>query len=95
MRFNDTITGAFFVAVALGIIALSTGFHTPTGQRFGPGLFPVCTALLMAAGGAGLIVKGWLNRRTHPWVTLADWWRDPKLVLNKALLAFLDQDVEE
>ena len=94
MRFNDTITGAFFVALALGIIVLSVGFHTPPGQRFGPGLFPVCTALLMAAGGSGLIVKGWVNREGQPWVVLADWWRAPRLVLNgasifAALLAYL------
>ncbi len=94
MRFNDTITGAFFITLAFGIIVLSTGFHTPSGQRFGPGLFPVCTALLMGAAGSGLVVKGWLNRQTHPWVTLADWWREPKLVLNGAaifgaLLAYL------
>ncbi len=94
MRFNDTITGGFFVALALAIIVLTTGFHTPPGQRFGPGLFPVCTALLMAAAGGGLMVKGWVNRATHPWVTLAEWWREPRLVLNGAaifggLLAYL------
>lgn len=94
MRFNDAITGAFFLALALGIIVVSTGFHTPPGQRFGPGLFPVCTALLMAAAGCALIRKGLRNLYAHPWVKLADWWRKPRLVLNGAailgaLLAYL------
>ncbi len=84
MRFSNLVIGAFFIALAIGIIFLSAGFDASAGQRFGPGLFPTCTALLMGAAGSALFIKALLQREVRPWVELADWWREKRLVLNGA-----------
>ena len=84
MRFSNLVTGAFFIALAIGIIFLSAGFDASAGQRFGPGLFPTCTALLMGAAGSALFIKAWLQREVRPWVELADWWREKRLVSGAA-----------
>ncbi|MBL8571864.1 MAG: tripartite tricarboxylate transporter TctB family protein [Phreatobacter sp.] len=94
MRFNDAILGAIFLALALGMIALTQGFHTPQGQKFGPGFFPTIVASVMAVAAIGLIVKGLVNRAAHPWIELDPWFSKPRLVLQGAsvfgfLLAYL------
>jgi putative tricarboxylic transport membrane protein len=90
MKFNDTILGAIFLALALGLIALAQGFHTPPGQRFGPAFFPTIVASVMAAAALGLIVKGVLARPGRRWLELDEWFRAPRRVLQGAsIFAFL------
>jgi len=84
MRFNDLITGCFFLLLGLGVILMSMDFNTPAGQRFGPGLFPIVTATMMALAGAGLMVKGWRARQAQRWIVLEGWWREPRRVFQGA-----------
>jgi len=94
MRLNDTLLGALFLALAIGLILGAQGFHTPPGQKFGPGFFPTIVAGVMAAAALGLIAKGLVNRSGRPWVELDSWFSNPRLVLQGAsvflfLLAYL------
>ena len=86
MKFNDAIVGAAFVALALTLIALALGFHTPPGQKFGPGFFPIITASAMGLAGLGLIAKGIVNRATQPWVAIDPWFGVPRLAFQGAAI---------
>jgi putative tricarboxylic transport membrane protein len=90
MRLNDTLLGALFLALAIGMIATAQGFHTPPGQKFGPGFFPTIIATVMGAAAVGLIVKGLVNRTGRRWVELDPWFSSPRLVLHGiSVFAFL------
>jgi putative tricarboxylic transport membrane protein len=90
MRFNDTLVGAAFLALALFIIVNASGFHTPPGQKFGPGFFPTIVACVMAAAALGLIAKGLILRRGAPLVEFDAWCSRPRLVLQGvAVFGFL------
>lgn len=94
MRLNDTLLGAIFLALALGMIAVAQGFHTPPGQKFGPGFFPTIIASVMGAAAIGLILKGLVNRGSRRWVELDSWFSNPRMILQGAsvfvfLLAYL------
>jgi putative tricarboxylic transport membrane protein len=84
MKFNDAIVGAAFVALALMLIGLAIGFHTPPGQKFGPGFFPIIIATAMGLAGCGLVVKGFVNRAAQPWVAIDPWFRVPRLAVQGA-----------
>lgn len=91
MRFNDAILGAFFLALSGYIILSAAGFHTPPGQKFGPGFFPTIVASVMGAAALGLIVKGLVARRGGGrLVDLDPWLSRPRLVVHGvAVFAFL------
>jgi putative tricarboxylic transport membrane protein len=84
MRFNDAVLGAAFLALALFVIVSASGFHTPPGQKFGPGFFPTIVACVMAAAALGLIAKGLVNRASQPLVRLDAWFGRPRLLLHGA-----------
>jgi putative tricarboxylic transport membrane protein len=90
MRLNDALLGAIFLALAIGMIAVAQGFHTPAGQKFGPAFFPTIIATVMGAAAIGLILKGRVNRAGRPWVELDAWFSNPRLILQGAsVFAFL------
>jgi tripartite-type tricarboxylate transporter receptor subunit TctC len=84
MRLNEALLGAIFLALAIGMIAVAQGFHTPPGQKFGPGFFPTIIASVMGAAAIGLILKGFANRAGKRWVELDPWFSSPRLVLQGA-----------
>jgi putative tricarboxylic transport membrane protein len=89
MRFNDILIGSVFLALAIGIILVAAGFHTPPGQRFGPGFFPTIVAAVMAAASIGLILRGVASGR-RPWVVWEDWVTRPGgLLRGGSVFAFL------
>lgn len=90
MRFNDAVLGAAFLALALFIIFSASGFHTPPGQKFGPGFFPTIIASVMAVAALGLIAKGLIARHGTRLVEFDAWCSNPRLVLQGvAVFAFL------
>lgn len=91
MRFNDAVLGALFLALSAFIILSSAGFHTPPGQKFGPGFFPTITAAVMGIAAAGLVLKGILQRRAGGRIVDLDpWLSSPRLVLHGvSVFAFL------
>lgn len=52
---KDFWAGLFFIAVALGFIALASRYGTGNMHRMGPGLFPILVSMLLAS--LGLIVS--------------------------------------
>ena len=94
MRLNDTLLGAIFLALAVGMIAMAQGFHTPPGQKFGPGFFPTIIGSVMGVAAIGLILKGLVNREGRGWIDLDPWFSSPRLLLQGAsvfvfLIAYL------
>ena len=91
MRFNDIVLGAAFLALAAFIILSAAGFHTPPGQKFGPGFFPTIVAAVMGLAALGLIAKGVVNRSGGARMLELDAWTSrPRLVLHGvAVFAFL------
>lgn len=90
MKFNDTVVGAFFAALAAAMILLARGFHVPVGQKFGPAFFPTIVAAIMGVAGLVLVARGIANRRSQPLLELEPWTRDPGRVLNGlAIFGFL------
>lgn len=94
MRLHDSLLGAIVLALAIGLIVAASGFHTPPGQRFGPGFFPTIVASVMGAAALGLIAKGLVNRGGRRLVELDAWFASPRLLIQGAavfvfLLAYL------
>ncbi|MFN3613180.1 MAG: tripartite tricarboxylate transporter TctB family protein [Rubrimonas sp.] len=59
MRFNDAVSGLFFLLFGVGMIVIADGFPGFPGQRFGPALFPSLLGGGLIAAGGLLIVQGW------------------------------------
>jgi putative tricarboxylic transport membrane protein len=90
MRFNDAILGVVFLALSAFVIQSAAGFHTPPGQKFGPGFFPTIVASVMGLAAIGLILKGIAFRRGARLVDLDPWLSSPRLILQGvAVFAFL------
>jgi putative tricarboxylic transport membrane protein len=89
MRFNDSLVGAVFLALAIAIIVTASGFHTPPGQRFGPGFFPTIVASVMAVAAIAMILRGLVSGR-RAWIELDSWVSQPAGVVRGAsIFAFL------
>jgi putative tricarboxylic transport membrane protein len=82
LKFNDAVSGLFFIALALAIFLLTRNYPEMPGQAYGPDLFPRLIATLMAVGGAVLLIKGWRKLSEIPLVKLEDWCRSPRHVGN-------------
>ncbi|MBM3523794.1 MAG: tripartite tricarboxylate transporter TctB family protein [Alphaproteobacteria bacterium] len=90
MRLHDSLLGAIFLALAIGLIVAASGFHSPPGQKFGPGFFPTIVASVMGAAALGLIAKGLVNRAGRRLVELDPWFSSPRLLVQgAAVFAFL------
>lgn len=59
MRFNDAVSGLFFLLFGLAMIVIATGFPGFPGQRYGPSLFPSLLGGGLMIAGVMLIVQGW------------------------------------
>ncbi len=86
MKFNDAISGAVLLALAVAVIAHGRSFPKMPGQFVGPGLFPGLIAAALAIGAVVLIVRGIAARATQPWVRLDAWVREPVLLLRFAIV---------
>jgi putative tricarboxylic transport membrane protein len=78
LKVNDAITGAMFLALAIGVFLYSGSFPAMRGVAYGPDLFPRIIAAMMALGGVVLIFGGLRHARTSPLVELANWARNPR-----------------
>jgi putative tricarboxylic transport membrane protein len=86
MKFNDAIIGAAVLLLAAVMVGMAQGFHTPPGQKFGPGFFPTIVGAIMGVSAVILILRGWLARRSVPWLTLDAWFSDRRLLLHGAAI---------
>ncbi|MEY4317735.1 MAG: hypothetical protein RI902_1543 [Pseudomonadota bacterium] len=73
MKFNDTLSGAALLALALAILFTIQSYPTIPGQNIGPAAFPGLLASLLAVCSVLLIVKGLRNKEDTAWIELGDW----------------------
>jgi putative tricarboxylic transport membrane protein len=88
MKASDLLIGA--ILVLIGLLVSAYGYVLPpmVGQRFGAGLFPMLIGLSLIGFGAILAFQDVEQRRLQPapLLEMADWFRDPKLFGNMALI---------
>lgn len=90
MRVNDIISGVVLIAISIFMIYLTLDFPDFPGQKYGPALFPRILASSLILCGAILIARGVSMRRAGgPWISLADWARDPGRLASFLLLPVL------
>jgi putative tricarboxylic transport membrane protein len=73
MKFNDMLSGAALLALALAILLTIQSYPTIPGQNIGPGAFPGLLASLLAVCSVLLIIKGLRNKEQQAWIALGDW----------------------
>ena len=73
MKFNDTLSGAALLALALAILFTIQSYPTIPGQNIGPAAFPGLLASLLAVCSVLLIIKGLRNKEQQAWIALGDW----------------------
>ena len=73
MKFNDTITGAALLALALTILQTVMQYPVIPGQNIGPGAFPGLLAVLLAVCAVLLIIKGLKSRPHEAWLEIGGW----------------------
>ena len=78
MKVHDAIPGFLFLAVGIFAFVHAGGFTRFPGVPYGPDLFPRIISVMMGGGGLILIVSGLRSAGRAPWITLADWAREPR-----------------
>lgn len=86
MKLNDAIFGLILFILGATILVVVQAFPKIPGQQVGPALFPGLIAVGLCVGGVLLMVMGWRQRATVPWVALEDWVRSPRHVLAFVVL---------
>lgn len=84
MKFNDALSGGFFILLAAAIFYLTRDFRVMPGQNYGAAFFPRTIAVAMALFGAVLVARG--LRSTEPWVAGREWVRSPRHIASFALV---------
>jgi len=85
VKLNDAVWGALFLALALAVLWNVQSFPRIPGQNIGPGAFPGLLAVILAACGVLLIVRG--RREGAARGSLGQWLRSPGHVGNFVLTA--------
>ncbi len=80
MKLSDAVFGLLLLALGAAVIAVVSSYPTIPAQRVGPSLFPGLIAVGLVIGGLILIVRGWRERGTVPWVRFEPWVRSPRHV---------------
>lgn len=89
MRFNDLVSGAILIAVALIVIVLTLNFPAFPGQNYGPAVFPRLLAGLLILCGLVMCIRGFAAWRAgEPLAEVPSWAREPANIVS-ALLVLL------
>lgn len=76
MKFNDAISGAALLALAIAVLVNVQSFPKIPGQNIGPGAFPGLLATLLAICAVLLIARGVREKVAHvPWIAPGGWLR--------------------
>ncbi len=73
MKFNDAISGAALLALALAILFNVSSFPNIPGQNIGPAAFPGLLAFLLAGCAIVLIFKGLRGEQREHWLVFGAW----------------------
>lgn len=82
MKFNDAVSGAALLALAVAILFNVRTFPAIPGQNVGPGVFPAVLAVLLAICAVLLITKGLAASKEQAWVVLGDWMKSAHHLRN-------------
>lgn len=82
MKFNDAVSGALLLALAIAILFNVRVFPAIPGQNVGPSLFPSVLASLLAVCALLLIRQGLTTTKTQPWCELGEWMRSAHHLRN-------------
>jgi putative tricarboxylic transport membrane protein len=80
VKLSDAVFGLLLLALGAVVIAVVSSYPTIPAQRVGPALFPALIALGLVIGGLLLIVRGWRDRTTVPWIRFEPWVQSPRHV---------------
>jgi putative tricarboxylic transport membrane protein len=86
MKINDAVFGLLLLALGSAVLLVVQGYPKIPGQQVGPALFPGLIAFGLCVGGLMLLVKGWRERTTVPWLRFDEWVRSPRHVLAALLV---------
>jgi putative tricarboxylic transport membrane protein len=86
MKLNDAVFGVLLLALGATILFAVQAFPRIPGQQVGPALFPGLIAAGLCVGGLILLVRGWRERASVPWLALQEWTRSPRHLLALAVL---------
>lgn len=79
MRAHDSLLGILVALFGGGLLLGASGMPTPTGQPYGPSLFPTLLGIGLVVCGASLALSGRRERLERRWLDLAPWTSSPKL----------------
>ena len=82
MKLNDAIFGLLLLVLGITVLVTVQSFPKIPGQQVGPALFPGLIATGLCIGGLLLLVRGWRERASVPWLALRDWARSPSHLLG-------------
>jgi len=80
MKFNDAVSGALLLALAIAILFNVSVFPSIPGQNVGPSLFPSVLASLLAVCALLLIREGLSSAQA--WCELGEWMRSAHHLRN-------------
>jgi putative tricarboxylic transport membrane protein len=86
MKLNDAVFGLLFAALGALVLFAVQGFPKIPGQPVGPALFPGLIAIGLCVTGIVLMVRGWRERASQPWLQWDDWVHSPRHIAAFALL---------
>lgn len=86
MKFNDAVSGMFFIIFGGLLFVVTKDFPTMPGQNYGPDLFPRLIGAFMIIGGAVLVQSGVRQAKTVPWTAAMDWMSSPRHIANFAIV---------
>ena len=86
MKLHNMVLGLMVVALGAATLMLSQNFPDMAYFRYGPGFFPGVIGALLLLFGVILTIQGVIERQGDGLVTLGAWTRDPKLLVNFALI---------
>lgn len=85
MKVSDRLFGLVFAIIGLGVAAYGLRLPPMPGQAYGAGLFPLSVGLCLAGAGVMMAIGGWRRRATEGLITITDWGRSPRHLINLAI----------
>jgi putative tricarboxylic transport membrane protein len=87
VKLNDALWGALLLLLAGALLWHVQGFPSIPGQQVGPGALPRALAIGLGVCGAILLMRGWRERATSPWLERPAWITAHPQVTALAVLA--------